>query len=229
MLSDYEQKKTFIEGEANAWFERNSNLDISQRIDSDPVLNAIDSLGFLPKKVLEIGCAEGWRLNEINNRYGSDCYGFDPSKKAIEFGIKHYTSINLEVATADKIPHKSSAMDLVVVGFCLYVCDRNELFLIAKEIDRVLCDGGVLVVLDFYSEVPYKNRYIHKKGLYSYKMDYARMFTWNPDYQLLTKNILNHNLIDPVDEKDDRIAISILRKSVGDAYINNISANLYGC
>ena len=61
MSSNKEQKDMFINGEGDAWYSRNSNLDIETRIINDPILKLIGTLAVKPNSVLEVGSAEGWR------------------------------------------------------------------------------------------------------------------------------------------------------------------------
>jgi ubiquinone/menaquinone biosynthesis C-methylase UbiE len=213
------QKEIFLSGEGDSWFDRNDNLDLNIRIKEDLILNEIERLQIKPKSVLEVGCAEGWRLNVVSQRLGVQCTGFDPSSKAIAAGNALYPNVNLKVGTAEKIEMENNSVDLLILGFCLYLCDRDELFSIAKEADRVLRDKGVIIILDFYSEAPYRNSYSHKEGVYTYKMDYTKMFTWNPIYSVLSSIISSHSNEKIVYEKDERISVSTLMKSNDNAYM----------
>jgi len=219
MATNFNQKSVFLNGEGDSWFDRNNSLSLPERIKQDFILKEIELLEIKPVTVIEIGCSEGWRLNVIHELYGSECFGFDPSKKAISNGSDIYPDINLKVGTADNIEYKSDSVDLLIVGFCLYLCDRNDLFLISKEIDRVIKNKGIIIVLDFYSEVPYKNFYEYKSDVYSYKMDYEKMFTWNPQYNLISKKISDHDRDKLVMDKNERLAVNVIQKSVGDAYM----------
>ncbi len=214
-----DQKEVFSSGEGDAWFERNSNLDMDERISRDLILSEIKKLNIRPENTLEVGCAEGWRINVVQHTYGSDCYGVDPSTAAIHKGRNLYPELNLKVGTAEKLEFPDKSMDLCIVGFCLYLCDRKDLFKIAQEIDRVLNEGGLIVILDFYSESPYRNEYSHKLGVYSYKMDYSKMFLWNPCYQMVSQRITSLELDELVTDRDERISITCLRKSSSDAFM----------
>lgn len=213
------QKEIFLSGEGDSWFDRNDNLDLNIRIKEDLILNEIERLKIKPKSVLEVGCAEGWRLSVVSQRLGAQCTGFDPSSKAIAAGKALYPNVDLKVGTAEKIEMENNSVDLLILGFCLYLCDRDELFSIAKEADRVLRDKGVIIILDFYSEAPYRNAYSHKEGVYTYKMDYTKMFTWNPIYSMLSSIISSHSNEKIVYEKDERISVSTLLKSNDNAYM----------
>jgi len=218
MNSSSNQKEIFLSGEGDSWFDRNKFLDIDDRINNDLILNEISRLEIKPKRILEVGCAEGWRLNELSKRYSCECVGFDPSSKAILIGRDLYPNVRLEVGTADIISEEDESVDLLIIGFCLYLCDRNDLFSIAREVDRVLENKGLIIILDFYSEIPYKNKYTHKDGIYAFKMDYASMFKWNPFYSVVSTVISSHGMEKIVGNKDERICISSLRKSIDDAY-----------
>lgn len=215
---DAKQKLAFISGEGDSWYERNAHLDINKRIENDLIIKEINRLNIKSKKCLEIGCAEGWRLAALNKSNRFECFGVDPSKKAIEHGMTLYPKISLVQGTADNLPYLDQSMSVVIVGFCLYLCDRSELFKIASEVDRVLSNDGILIILDFYSEQPYKNNYVHLSGINSYKMNYMKMFTWNPVYQIVSNIISDHDGNGIVDDKNERILLCSLKKSTKDAY-----------
>lgn len=212
------QKDVFTTSEGDQWFNRNSHLDYEKRCQSDPILIELERLGININSCLEIGCADGWRLNAINNKYAASCYGIEPSEKAVNTGLKAYENLNLITGTADQLPYDNESMDVVLIGFCLYLCDREDLFRIASEVDRVLKDDGMIIILDFYSEIPYRNKYSHLEGMYSYKMDNSKLFTWNPSYQLISQVITSHSHEVVVKDKDERIVIQTIRKSLLDAY-----------
>jgi hypothetical protein len=107
---------------------------------------------------------------------------------------------------------------MIIFGFCLYLCDRKDLFKIALEADRCLSDNGFMVILDFYPPFPYKNSYSHKEGIFSYKMDYSKLFSWNPVYNEIYNLIFSHSGFSERIIPDEKIAVTILNKSEGFAY-----------
>lgn len=206
------QKNQFLSGEGNEWYERNK-WNISAAIKNDPILKAIEHCVIRPIRVLEIGCADGWRLAEIERRYGCTTYGIDPSEKAINAGQREYPNVQLSVGTADKLPDMEP-VDLIIFGFCLYLCDPQDLFKIAMESDRLLKDQGHIVVLDFHPPIGhYRNPYSHKEGIFSYKMDYSKLFSWHPAYCLIHQQLFHHQDKQPMHfEPNDMISVQILRK-----------------
>jgi len=217
------QKEVFITSEGDRFYERNkTNLtSIDEVAASDPILTSLKELNLQPKRILEIGCSSGWRLESYRRIYDAECFGIDPSSIAVADGAAAFPNLSLHQGTADKLPFKNCTFDLVVFGFCLYLCDRGDLFRIASEADRVLSDNGHIAILDFSPPFPYRNEYKHQPGLYSYKMDYSNMFLWNPAYVLFSKSVLTHTGLIRINEPDERLAVVILGKNSEYAYPAN--------
>jgi ubiquinone/menaquinone biosynthesis C-methylase UbiE len=204
------QKKVFLSTEGDQWYLRNKqSYELNKK---DVVVQSLQSIELVPGKVLEIGCANGNRLNIINEVFGSECFGLDPSKSAIEEGRNKFHKIRLQVGTADDLPFEDKKFDMIIFGFCLYLCDPKDLFKIAYEADRCLSDGGFIVIKDFCPPFPYKNKYSHKEGVFSYKMNYSKMFAWNPSYNEIFNTVFSHSGYALRDIPDEKVAISILIK-----------------
>lgn len=213
------QKKIFLQDEGNQWYLRNKNAIYTKS--NDPIVDLLVYRQLKPKVVLEIGSSNGWRLNNIREIFASDCYGIDPSIKAIIDGRQKFPEINLTQGTADSIPFEEKVFDLIIFGFCLYLCDRKDLFKIVYEADRYLKDQGYLIIYDFEPTFPYKNRYQYKAGMYSYKMNYSNLFLSNPSYFIVTKNILTHYGFEKIEDPNERISINLLMKNTVNDYISN--------
>jgi ubiquinone/menaquinone biosynthesis C-methylase UbiE len=212
------QKEIFKDSEGDRWFQRNRKTLNSRLYEDDEVVNLIKSIELFPQKALEIGCGGGHRLEIIRNAFQADCYGIDPSSKAIDDGKSRYPKISLQVGIADNLPFDADSFDMVIFGFCLYLCDRKDLFKIAYEADRCLKNKGTLIIKDFYPPFPYKNKYSHHESIYSYKMDYSRMFNWNPAYAEVSKIVFSHSGFALRDVHDEKLAIVVLRKNEQYAY-----------
>ena len=161
-------------------------------------------------KVLEIGCGEGARLAWLKENLNADCYGIEPSAQAVAAACAK--GLNVQQGTADVLPFDDQSFDIVIFGFCLYLCDREDLFRIASAADRVLRAPGWLMILDFFSPVPHAKTYHHRPGVQSYKMDYRTLFNWHPDYACMTHKVRHHSEGGYTDDQDEWMAVSILRK-----------------
>ncbi|MCF6296411.1 MAG: class I SAM-dependent methyltransferase [Flavobacteriaceae bacterium] len=215
-MNKTKQKDIFSTSEGDEWFNRNLNSIVEQK--NDKIVQIIKSIELFPQKVLEIGCSSGERLELIRNTFGSECYGIDPSSKAIEDGNKKHHEVSLSVGTADYLQFEDNSFDTIIFGFCLYLCDRKDLFKIAYEADRCLKNKGTLIIKDFQPTFAYKNKYSHFKGVYSYKMDYSKMFKWNPAYTEVANVVFSHSGFELRDIPDEKIAIVVLRKNEKFAY-----------
>lgn len=208
------QKEIFLQSEGDAWFSRNKGSVAARTLpDSDPLLREFldiydQFLGSI--KVLEIGCGDGTRLAWLKNNMNAECFGIEPSAKAVAAACAK--GINVQQGTADDLPYENQSFDVVIFGFCLYLCDREDLFRIASEANRVLSAPGWLMLLDFFSPVPLAKAYHHQPGVKSYKMDYRALFGWHPDYECMTHKLRHHSEMGYTDEQDEWVAISILRK-----------------
>ena len=222
-MANRDQKNAFLEGEADRWFARNAErlADFGDRRRCDEVVAALSGMDLKIGRIAEIGCADGWRLDMLRRRFGAACSGIDPSAEAVSSGRKRYPALDLQVATADRLPFASSAFDVVIFGFCLYLCDREDLFRIAAEADRVLTANGHIVIYDFIATFPYRNAYSHLPGLFSYKMDYAQMFLWNPAYRLIYQKLFSHGGVSDLTDIDNRLSVSVLGRNDAAAYPDN--------
>ena len=213
-MSDIRQKNIFLASEGDAWFVRNrANLEGAANQRPDPVALAVEELSVRPGEILEIGCANGWRLDLLTREYGARGCGIDPSAQAIADGRRRFSTLDLSCATAELLPFGEARFDLLIYGFCLYLCDRRDLFRIVAEGDRVLADGGHLLIYDFFTNVPHRRIYHHDPRLVSYKMDYAALFCANPNYRLIANRRFGVDGGAPTSE-DDALSVAVLKKNI---------------
>lgn len=214
------QKRVFAGGEADAYFERNRLASSTVELNEwDHVL--ADHLG-KGESVLEIGCSDGRRLAALASLCpdAEKFVGIDPSHAAVSQGSAAWPDLDLRVGTAD-CTGTDTEFDLVIFGFCLYLCDRDDLPSIVSNADATLVDGGALAIIDFDPAFPSKRTYAHRAGLWSYKMDYAGLFLAFPSYTLMEKhsggtggNHFHRN-------QGERISLSILKKELSSGYAVN--------
>ena len=205
------QKEIFLQSEGDAWFTRNQQAVAARKLpDDDPLLCEILDIHTIGAKVLEVGCGDGTRLAWLKNNLNVDCYGIEPSAQAVAAACAK--GLNVQQGTADVLPFDDKSYDIVIFGFCLYLCDREDLFRISSAADRVLRAPGWLMIQDFFSPMPSAKTYHHRPGVLSYKMDYRTLFNWHPDYECMTHKLRHHSEGGFTDEQDEWVAVSILRK-----------------
>jgi len=210
----------FLEFEADAFFarERAEGNELRERISGDLVLNALESAGVEPCSVLELGSSDGWRLAALQQRLPKGVMvGLDPSRVALADGATRFPGVDHLCGTAEQLPFADRSFDLVILGFCLYVVDRDDLFRVAAEVDRVVATSGFVAILDFHSETPLRRPYRGIAGRHSYKMNCGAMFAWNPAYQRIYQQLAPHPG-SRVDDLEDQVAVTILKRDPDRAY-----------
>ena len=185
---------------------------------------------YCPPHVAEVGCSDGWRLKQIYKEFEqlyskqSCClFGIDPSQDGIVQGnkpdeISRHRNKNfgnylwLYQSTSNLLPYVDKNVDILVFGFCLYLVPPELLTETMKEADRVLTDGGYLIIYDFFNENQKFCDYKHNEKIKVNKMDFTKMFLWHPSYRLIEHITVDHKDGEG-DDENDRVGISVLKKN----------------
>ena len=198
------QEDIFRRGEADAWFKRNKEA-LAAKI-NDPIIRLLEEYKIEPKKILEVGCSNGWRLGLMKG----ERVGVEPSAEAITDGRKRYPDVRFLQGTASDIP-LDETFDLVIVNFVFHWIAREMLLRSVSEVDRCVAkEGGYLVIGDFLPDQPITNEYKHTKGVFTYKMDYASIFTAANLYKIIALETFSHG--GGENESDNRGHRTILKR-----------------
>lgn len=107
--------------------------------------SVIKHIPYAPKKILDVGCASGWFLSRVFEKFPStECCGIDVYEKGVTYGRNKYPHLSLQVADAHNIPYKSNTFDVVISTEVLEHVDDPRLVLL--EIKRVLKDDGIAII-----------------------------------------------------------------------------------
>lgn len=213
------QRRVFVRGEGDAYYRRHRHGLWGEGAASgvDPPLRVLRQLRLSPGAVLEIGCSDGWRVGALAQHPGVDlAAGVDPSSAALCAGRDRYAGTRFARTTAEALPFRDRSFDLVMLGFFLFVADRDDLFRIAAESDRVLREGGHLLLYDYFAERPARLQYGHHVSCHTFKMDYRKMFLWNPAYRCVYHEVVGE--APAVGCLDTRRVVSVLRREEEGAY-----------
>jgi SAM-dependent methyltransferase len=208
-----DQKDSFLVSEGDAWFARNEGALASRDWATDPVclkLAALPTATARPR-VLEIGCGDGSRLAYLAGRGKFEVAGVDPSAKAVARALQR--GVQAVQSTADRLPFADESFEVVIFGFCLYLCDDTDLFRIAAEADRVAAAASWVLILDFNARAPVYKPYHHRPGIQSRKMPYESMFLWHPAYTLASFDKFQHATSQWTDDPDEWVSLACLRKA----------------
>lgn len=191
------QENVFLKSEGDEWHARNKDKPFDNKR-NEIIIQHIPE----PKTIVEIGCGNGRYLADLHAHYGARCIGLDISDAAIRDGREAFPELELIRGSA-QYKFWGTEYDLVIYGFCLYVCDPESLMNIAAIGNLILRDRGHLVIHDFDPDHAHKVPYHHVRGLFTYKMDWSKLWLSNPAYSLVSKTVI-----------PDGTAVWILNKNI---------------
>jgi len=219
------QDDYFMEFEGDRWFDRNKEAIVAGNKFDWPIelIRKIRHNERI-KRILELGCSNGWRLNRIQElRGGGEYCGIDASRLAIEDGKKRYKGITFLQGSLSDIP-LDIEFDLVLVNFVFHWVSRETLAKSVSEVDRMVKNNGFLIIGDFYPDFPQRRKYHHLPGsnVLTFKQDYSKIFETLGTYKEIARITYNHDA--PNDmigfyESGIRGYCSILHKSFSDYYL----------
>jgi SAM-dependent methyltransferase len=198
--------------EADKWFLRNVNSYNDESPD-DKIKNLIKVNNVKAKKILEIGCANGFRLNQYSKLLKTKInYGVDLSKKAILSGKKKYKNLDLLNISSLEIDKIKSNFDLIICGFFLYQLDREHIFDQFNLIYKKLNKNGLLIINDFDPLFKHTNKDTNTKNLMSYKMSYDIFLPESGLFELIYKLKYKTLTNDLRKFKSDKVSLTLFRK-----------------
>lgn len=223
------QDKIFETTEADNWFLRNKDSIVNQKAENDLISSIVDKIFNKNeiKSVIELGASNGYRLNFLKKELLNckEFVGVDVSRAAVEdgksrYGLEMYQS-GLDNFTLDK------KFDLVIVNFVFHWIDRENIFNAIANTDKLINDGGYLVLGDFLPDFPQKRKYHHlpEENIFTYKTDYSKTFeslnTYKELYRI-TRQYEDHKSVKiNFASSDDRCFCSVLRKDLYGYYYEN--------
>lgn len=180
------QRDAYLEDVGNDWLKRNEP-DLGKN--GDPVLELLKIINPPMENILEVGCSNGWRLAGIRKEYPhAKVFGIDPSSDAVD--AARANGIPAVVTTADNLPLQDGSMNVVIMGFCLWAIDPSDWMQAAAEADRVLKDGGCLVIMDRYAARPIRRQYPGRPDIYGYAYDWAKLWLSHPAYAVIGEGMV---------------------------------------
>jgi len=216
------QDQVFSESEADQWFLRNREA-LKAEWDKDLVLRLLSLYGLQPRSAVEVGAANGYRVASIQERLGVEvAVAVEPSVAAVEDGRSRFPQVRFVTGTAASID-LDEQFDLVIVNGVLTWIDRATLFRSLAEVDRLVRDGGFLILGDFFPSNPTKVRYHHRPEdeLFTYKQSYAGAFIASGLYQLeaMVASDYSRAALTGLEEDHNRWGTWLLRKSLSKHYV----------
>lgn len=77
------------------------------------------------------------------------------------------------------------------------------------------------MIVDFNSTFAYQNDYKHNDQINTFKMDYSKLFSWNPFYTVIISHLFSLDESSSFDDRDNRLAIHVLKKNINTGFVKN--------
>ena len=199
--------------EADKYFVRNKDNKDSVFIHNEKIFNLIKINSIKANNILEIGCANGDKLNRYSKLCNSKkSYGVDLSKKAIIDGKRKYKNLKLLNISSIEIDKIKVNFDFIICGFFLYHLDRELIF---KQFDLIhdkLSKNGLLLIWDFDPLFKHSNKDFNTKKLVTFKMSYDNFLIESGLFEIIYKHKYKMSTKDKRTFKSDSISFTLFKK-----------------
>ena len=198
---------TFTTQDADNYFARNAGKYTGREPHHEvpALLDAAKHIG-TARRILEVGCANGYLGNLLAMELGADQWGFDLSPVAIADGMRRFPGAALVCEGIDEFFEVEDNFDVIFLGFSAYLMP-NILDVLGK-CDRYLEPGGFMIVVDFDHPQTSKLEYSHNRDAYSYRHRIVDTLLATRLYSLVYKTPTAGFNKDPY----ERISLSLLYK-----------------
>ena len=198
--------------EADKYFVRNKNHFEKNFID-EKIISLIKDNHLKANSILEIGCANGNKLNQYAKLCKSrKIYGVDLSSKAIKDGKKKYKNLNFLNISSVEIDKIKINFDFIICGFFLYHLDRELIFRQFDLIHRKLVKNGFLLIWDFDPLFKHSNKDFNTKKLTSFKMSYDNFLIESGLFEMVYKIKYKTKTNDKKIFKSDNVSLTLFKK-----------------
>ena len=179
----------------------------------EKILNLIKINSIQAKNILEIGCANGNRLNQYSKLCNSKkSYGIDLSKIAILDGKRRYKNLKLFNISSIEIEKIKVNFDLIICGFFLYHLDRELIFKQFDLIHNKLSKNGLLLIWDFDPLFKHSNEEFNSKKLTIFKMSYDNFLIESGLFEIVYKHKYKTPTKDKRKFKSDSVSLTLFKK-----------------
>ncbi len=215
--------KNLKKKEADNFFIRNKS-HYDDKSFSKEIVDLVKNNNLKADRILEIGCANGHKLNQYSKLLKSKKnYGIDLSKKAILDGRKKYKNLKLLNISSLEIDKIKIDFDLIICGFFLYKLDREFIFNQFDLIYKKLVKNGFLVILDFDPLFKHSNKDFNTKNSISFKMNYDNFLVESGLFEVIYKFKYKTSTKDEKKFKSDKVSITLFKKvNFQESYPENI-------
>lgn len=226
------QEDYYVRAEADAYFRRNLPAMVQKNLARKQGQQAVAGTlrlielarraNLKPQATLDIGGSNGYFVAAFQKTFNCKAILVEPSREAVAYARKTYKRVKAIQGVASKLPLADDSVDVVILKGVFCWIGREALLKAVAEIDRVLVDGGHLLISDFHTDAPRKvvNHHAADANIYCFKTDHAKIFLDSGLYSVIASEVYidENDSLQGGDWYDFRHQNTILRKSYLDYY-----------
>lgn len=207
------QDEVFLH-EGSEWYRRNQR--VLESYTEDRIVNFVIQKNLAQKAILDLGASNGWRLRMLAPHTQAELFGIEPGEEA----VKAAESLKPRAIVTRGVSHDLSqfadqSIDLVIISFVLHWVDRAQLLKTVAEVDRILANGGYIIIQDFDPGFAAKTNYHHlpEASMFTYKQAYWDIFKSSQLYHIIHQESFAHNQDLPL-TPDNTCTMAVLHKNM---------------
>lgn len=125
------------------------------------------------KRILDVGCGDGYDLKEFSKR-GAIVFGLDASQKLLQMATRNVPSADFQLGTMESLPYADNYFDIVVSKYALQ--SSSELQRVLSEMYRVVKPGGIVAYLTVHPLRQFLEKKKHPKDYYTQEVVESHFF-----------------------------------------------------
>lgn len=137
-------EETSVQKQYNEFARTYSEIFLENNQDSIRAYFRYLDIPLTNKKILDLGCGDGYDLSEIKSK-GALVFGIDSSEEMVKLAKIKVPEAVIEVGIFENIPFQSNMFDLVISKWALQTA--ADIDIIYHEIARVMKPDGYLIYL----------------------------------------------------------------------------------
>lgn len=151
--SQYNQfAKEFVEG-----------TDIHNEKSRTAYYSALEDIVFNGKKVLDIGCGDGWDINKISKR-NATMFGLDSSSDLVRIANENNPKATIIEGKMELLPYENEFFDVILSKYAIQTSTNVPKVL--SEMNRVLKPGGIITYLAVHPLRQFLEKKKHPKNYF---------------------------------------------------------------
>jgi len=125
------------------------------------------------KKVLDVGCGDGWDINKISKR-GAKMYGIDSSSDLVRIAREDNPKASIIEGNMESLPYENEFFDVVLSKYAIQT--STNVPKVISEMDRVLKPGGIITYLAVHPLRQFLEKKKHPKNYFLQEIVESKFF-----------------------------------------------------